>query len=137
MTLHTIIFILLSVVTTKPLEQVEMAFSGMEYGTATVFWAQGDAYNPDNRNACYRRAAGITERLHDEDMVIAHKTLPCGAKVLLWNPRTGKYAVARKADWGPVGAMVDLSKAVQQKLQHNGKEPVVLLPMDPVLGLFR
>ena len=106
-----------------------LASLSIQYGTASVFWADGDPSNPDSSNACHHRAVKIPRKLDDKGSWIAHKTLPCGAVVLLINPRTGKFTIARKSDWGPVNAMVDLSRKVEHDLEHNGLEPVILIPL--------
>lgn len=105
-------------------------FFSIQSGLGTVFWADNDPQNPDPNLACYGRP------LHDRrDFVIAHRTLPCKAPVLVCAPRTGKCVAATVGDRGPYGktkngrwkAIADLSPAVSRKLGHNGLEPVILL----------
>lgn len=93
-------------------------------GTGTIFGSsKWDRTNPNSHLACYRRD------ISDRDMVVAHNTLPCGTRVWLFNPRTGRSTVAVVGDRGPRYAMVDLSKAVASRLSHNGREPVLLVPL--------
>ena len=107
-----------------------MALARGTYGTATTFWADGDPGNPVNLNACHGRAPGIPRVLRDDRLGVAHKRLPCGSRVWLYCPRTGRSVVARVVDWGPLHAMVDLSRATSRALRHNGKEPIFLVPLD-------
>jgi len=126
--LVTFLFIL-SFATGRPTDELARTFEGAKSGTATVFWSKGDSGNPNNHNACYRRAPGVTKVLDDHQLVFAHKTLPCGSYALLYNPRTRLWVRARKVDWGPRHAMVDVSRAVARKLRLNGKEEVLLIPL--------
>ena len=93
----------------------------MQVGKATTFWAHGDAQNPDPHLACLHRD------LKDSDLVVAHKTLPCGSSVVVYNLRTNLATRAIVGDRGPRHAMVDLSRAVAKAIGSNGKETVVLI----------
>ena len=94
-----------------------------------MFWRKGDSKNPDPRNACHLRAKGVPLYMDDRAMAIAHKDLPCGAEVIVLNPRTLRWVRARRWDWGPVHAMVDMSRAVAKAVKLNGLEPVWVLPL--------
>ena len=94
-------------------------------GVATRFAAHGDAGNPDPNAACLHRS--LDDQL---DAIVAHRTLPCKADVLICLPRTGRCTRARVGDRGPRRAMVDLAPLVAKRLQHNGKEPAILLAWD-------
>lgn len=98
-------------------------FMNLSVGNATVFYSN-DLSNPNPNLACYNRD------LDDEkDLMVAHKTLPCKSKVLLVNLRNGKSVVARIGDRGPARSLVDLTALTAKILKHNGKEPVILLPL--------
>ena len=99
-------------------------------GLSTVFGSsRWDRHNPHSRLACFHR-----EIDDEKDHVVAHNTLPCGTRLWVFNPRTGRSAVARVADRGPRHAAVDLSRQVAKKLGHNGMEYVLLVPLpeDPM-----
>lgn len=84
--------------------------------------------------------------LRPNDIGIAHRDLPCGTRVEVENPRTGKSVVARVVDHGPYGATfhghwilkrradergtwrgcADLTVRTARLIGHNGFEPVVL-----------
>lgn len=89
-------------------------------GIATNFQPTGDPWNPDAHAACLHRD------LRDTDMVIAHPTIACNAKVWIYSLRTHKAVIARVGDRGPRHAMVDLAPAVTRKLRANGWEPVIM-----------
>lgn len=89
-------------------------------GVATNFAPSGDPWNPDPHAACLRRD------LRDSDLVVAHRTLPCGSRVLIYVPRTGRSVVARVGDRGPRHAMVDLAPATTRALRANGMESVLM-----------
>jgi len=92
--------------------RVLLTLSTLTAGRATVFWAAGDPQNPDPRLACSGRPLDDTR-----DRVVAHRTLPCGSQVLLYNPRNGRSTIAIVADRGPRRAMVDLSKPTARQLR--------------------
>jgi len=109
----------------KVLLLLQLASSG-QVGLGTIFGSsRWDAANPHSSLACTHRE--IDDR---KDMVVAHNTLPCHTRVWMFNPRTGRSAVARVADRGPRHALVDMSRAVARRLKHNGREPVLLVPLD-------
>lgn len=96
-------------------------------GTGTVFSAN-DKYNPNPSLAC--KSGQI---LNDRDLVVAHRTLPCGSKVVVCNVRTERCTSATVLDRGPYGktkgdytSVIDLSPGVASKIKHNGFEPVTV-----------
>lgn len=93
-------------------------------GLATTFYPAGDRWNPDPHLACYHRD------LRNEDLVVAHQTLPCRSRVWLYNPRTHRSLVARVGDRGPLHAMVDLAPRVARLLGANGYERILLVPLE-------
>ena len=94
-------------------------------GTGTIFGSSTwDKTNPHSKLACYRREIDDTK-----DLVIAHNTLPCGSRVWLYNPRTNMSVEAVVGDRGPRHAYADLSRQVAQRLGHNGREPILLVPL--------
>lgn len=88
----------------------------------------------------------LHRELGPDDVGIAHRDLPCGTRVTLQNPRTGKSIVAKVLDHGPYGAIfrghwvikrrssdkgiwrgcVDLTRKAAKLLGHNGFEPVTI-----------
>src|SRR6185436_4807398 len=83
-------------------------------GIATNFSPTNDPWNPDPHAACLHRD------LKETDMIIAHPTLPCKARVWIYNLRTHKSVVARVGDRGPRKAMIDLNIPVTKALKANG-----------------
>ncbi len=109
----------------KVLLLLQLAGAG-QLGLGTIFGSsRWDQSNPRSTLACTHRE--IDDR---KDMVLAHNTLPCHARVWVFNPRTGRSVVARVADRGPRHALVDMSRAVARRLRHNGREPVLVVPLD-------
>ena len=101
-----------------------------EKGQGTIFWAKGDVANPNPRNGCHLKAPHISRYLNDDELVIAHKTLPCGSWAFVYNPRTGRSVVARKTDWGPRNGLLDCSKATARAIGLNGLETVIVVPLE-------
>lgn len=89
-------------------------------GIATNFAPADDPQNPDPYAACLHRD------LRETDVVIAHPSLPCQAKVWIYSLRTHRSVVARVGDRGPRHAMVDLAPATTRALRANGEEPVIM-----------
>lgn len=87
-------------------------------GTATTFSAV-DTWNPDPGLACYH---GRT--LNDQELVVAHPTLPCRSKVIIYNLRTRRWVQAKVGDRGPRHAAIDLSPATAKAIKSNGMETV-------------
>lgn len=91
-------------------------------------------------------AVCLHRELGPDDIGIAHRDLPCGTRVKLENPRTGKVVVAKVVDHGPYGAnvgrrwvikrkasdpgiwrgCVDLTIKTARLLKHNGFEPIIM-----------
>lgn len=90
-------------------------------GIATNFSPSGDPWNPVPYAACLHRD------LRDTDLVVAHRTLPCGSRVYLYNIRNGRAVWARVGDRGPRRAMVDLAPATTRALRANGFERVLMV----------
>lgn len=109
-----------------------------EHGYATRFGDPNDRHDGDALS-CTHQALG------PDDLVCAHRTLPCGTVVLLHNPRTDRVALCTVEDRGPYGAIlpsgrwgvkirkrqpgvwrgvIDLSPAVARALGHNGFERI-------------
>jgi rare lipoprotein A (peptidoglycan hydrolase) len=74
----------------------------------------------------------VTNKLLDDkkDVIVAHKSLPCGSKVFLYNLRTKRHVVAKVADRGPRHAAIDLSPRTAQILRANGMEKVMIIPLE-------
>lgn len=104
-----------------------LKFLGLvQFGIATNFAPDGDPWNPQPHAACLHRD------LRNTDLVVAHPTLPCRSRVLLYAPRTRRSVVARVGDRGPRHAMVDLAPATTRALRANGWELVMMVPLDAV-----
>jgi hypothetical protein len=91
----------------------------------------------------------IKRYIKAHELGVAHRSLACGRKVALYNPRTQKTAVAVVVDRGPYGAKhegewvlkrrhtepgkwrgcLDLTTAVAKQLGHNGFEKVFYYPI--------
>ncbi len=114
---------------TKLILLLSLAGSG-QWGIGTIFGSsRWDSSNPHSRLACVHREIDDAR-----DLVVAHNTLPCLSRVWIFNPRTGHSALARVGDRGPRHALVDLSRAVARRLHHNGFEPVLMVPLPPLLA---
>lgn len=81
---------------------------------AGVFGYEGDPL-AGGTNACTGVKMGRTE------MGIAHRTLPCGTKVILFNPRSSKATTAVVVDHGPYGAMNEGVWVLKRKRSDPGK----------------
>lgn len=96
-----------------------------QVGMATIFGSsKWDKWNPHSRLACTHRE--IDDR---KDLVIAHNTLPCGTRLWIFNPRTGRSVIAHVADRGPRYGDADLSIPTARAIGHNGRETVLLVPV--------
>jgi rare lipoprotein A (peptidoglycan hydrolase) len=112
-----------------------------DHGLATRFGDPGDHW-AGAELSCTR------QKLSPGQLVCAHRTLPCGSLVMIHNPRSGRFAVCEVLDRGPFGAVlpdgawglkirksepgdwrgiIDLSPAVADALDFNGREPVHLV----------
>lgn len=69
-------------------------------GKATRFAYEGDKWK-GGKSPCLGR------RVEADDNVIAHRTLPCNARVRVTNVRTGRSTVATVGTRGPYGACLD------------------------------
>lgn len=99
-----------------------LGLAGARIGLATNFQAEGDPSNPIPYAACLHRD------LRNEDLVIAHRTLPCRSQVWIYNVRTKRSVWARVGDRGPRHADLDLNVAVTKALRANGWETVIMVP---------
>jgi hypothetical protein len=106
--------------------------------TSTVFGYEDD---PQKGGKAYC----IHRNLRPDDVGVAHRTLPCGTQLAIYNPRTGKMTTAVVVDRGPYGAVhkgewvlkrtrrdpgrwrgcLDLTEGAARLLGHNGYEKVV------------
>jgi hypothetical protein len=117
-------------------------------GVATVFGDPGDQLAGGHLYC-------TGKKMEPGQLACAHRTLPCGTVVMLENPRTGRFAACQVLDRGPFGAklesgrwafkihekdpgqwrgVIDLSPAVSQALDHNGRERVRLYYKEPRRG---
>lgn len=49
----------------------------------------------------------LNREVSPDDEIIAHRTLPCGTVVSIYNPSTGLTAIAKIGERGPYGACLD------------------------------
>jgi len=107
-------------------------FGSAQYGTGYMFKAHGDKFNPRPYAACLHR-----DMDDERDAIVAHRTLPCRSKVIVFNLRNSKWTVATVGDRGPYGkypdgtykGVVDMSPIINRRIQAKGKAPVVLIPL--------
>ncbi len=103
---------------------------------ATQFAAKGDPWNPDPELACQPGRDLDDSR----DVIVAHRTLPCGTRVRICVVRSGACVEARVADrLGPCRphrcSQLDLAPATARLLRlnrrrgWNGMEPVTIEPL--------
>ena len=118
-------------------------FSGHgEYCQSGVFGYKGDTMT-GGVSPC------IDRKVLPNDVGIAHRTLPCGTKVLLYVPRNKQVITTKVVDRGPYGAIsknrwvlkrkasdegkwrgcVDIMHDTAQSLKHNGFEMVYVVPV--------
>ena len=76
-----------------------------------------------------KTASGIP--LNDNDMTVAHKSLPFGSKVKVTNQKNGHAVTVTITDRGPYdkGRCIDLSKAGAGALGFAGLTPVSVVPV--------
>jgi hypothetical protein len=117
-----------------------VAFFYIFLGVTTVF-SNNDKFNPNPNLACLHRDLKTGEK------ALAHRTLPCGSLLKLYNLRTGKTTFARVKDRGPFGkykkneeglnkdinpivgeykSVLDITPAVQRELDHNGEDILLI-----------
>jgi hypothetical protein len=120
----------------------------VDRGVSTIFGQSGDALAGDHLYC-------TGKKLEPTQLACAHRTLPCGTVLMLENPRTGRFAMCEVLDRGPFGAkletgewgfkirqsdpgewrgIVDLSPAVAEALDHNGRERIRLYYKSPSHG---
>jgi rare lipoprotein A len=81
---------------------------------------------------CHRdsggRFAANGERLNDDALTAAHKTLPFGSVVVVTNTRNGRSVTVRINDRGPYvrGRIIDLMPAAAHALGMDGLAPVTV-----------
>lgn len=91
-----------------------------ETGLATQF-SNNDKWNPNIYAVCLHRD------LRETDHIIAHKSLPCNSKLLLYNPRTGLMTLTKVGDRGPVRSDLDLNSPVAKAINFNGYEKIIMV----------
>lgn len=90
-------------------------------------------------------AVCLKRPIKKDEIGVAHRFLKCGTKIAILNPRTKRMALATVIDHGPYGAMyegqwvlkrtksdpgvwrgcLDITRQLQQVLEHNGFEKVL------------
>jgi rare lipoprotein A (peptidoglycan hydrolase) len=107
-------------------------------GLATRFGDPGDPLDGNHLRCTH-------QPMQPGQLACAHRTLPCGTVLMIENPRTKRMALCEVLDRGPFGAIlpsgdwgikrhrdeagdwrgiVDLSPAVAEALDFNGREKV-------------
>ncbi len=101
---------------TQAYSQVEL---GRQYSGKATYYAQ----------KFYGRKTASGEILNQNDLTIAHRTLPFGTMVEIENLNNHKWVVARVNDRGPYAnnAIIDLTTAVKKKLGVTGNIPVSIM----------
>src|SRR5690349_378189 len=91
--------------------------AGSSTGTASVY-GNGDGY-------AWRKTAN-GERMNPGALTAAHRTLPFGTRVSVFNRRNGKSVVVRISDRGPFvkGRIIDLTPAGARAIGLSGLAPV-------------
>jgi len=74
------------------------------------------------------RRTSSGERLHNDSLTCAHRTLPMGTKLKVTNPMNGKSVIVRVNDRGPFvrGRIIDLTRRAANELDiiRQGVAPV-------------
>jgi hypothetical protein len=103
----------------------------------------------DEHRGSPSRCLSPPRRIKATDRGIAHRRLPCGARVAVINPRTRRAVITTVIDHGPYGAThngswrikrrrsdpgkwrgcADLTWPVAKEIDHNSFEPVILVPL--------
>lgn len=89
-------------------------------GLASWYGYPGDRWAGGDRRACRRAMGGGPAFERALLSGVAHRTLPCGTRLLLRNASTGRWTAARVVDRGPYGAVLS-----------NGRWVVKLREGDP------
>ncbi len=101
------------------------------FGNSTVF-SENDRFNPNPNLACLHRP------LKKGESALAHRTLPCGTKVMIYNPRTNLSTYSVVKDRGPYGrrpngkytSELDMTPTVAKAIGHNGMESILFIAED-------
>lgn len=108
---------------------------GVEDGYATQFGHPGDEWAGNGG------AAACTGRLISQDeLVCAHRWLPCGSKVRVVNPANGRSSLCVVEDRGPYGVdvrsqrwrgILDMAPHAARSIALGGRAPVWILYVLP------
>lgn len=80
-----------------------------------TFWGEATTYS----TATNGTVTACGRPLRDSELTAAHRTLPCGSKVLVQNPANGNQVEVTITDRGPFGdssRVIDLSSAAWRRL---------------------
>ncbi len=83
-----------------------------------TFWGDATTYS----TATNGTATACGRPLRDGELTAAHRTLPCGSKVLVQNPSNGNRVEVTITDRGPFGdsgRVIDLSSAAWRRLTNS------------------
>ncbi len=94
-----------------------------ESGIASVY--------ADGRDGYAGRTMACGGRARSGALTAAHKTLPCGTRVLVTNRHNGRSVVVTVRDRGPYvrGRIIDVTPAGARALGFSGLAPVTLTRM--------
>jgi rare lipoprotein A len=104
----------------------------MSLGCANARVAENSSSSMSGIASVYDRSSGEEtasgERLHEESLTAAHRTLPLGTVVEVTNSQNGRKAVVRINDRGPFarGRIIDLTPAAARTLGISGIADVSL-----------
>src|SRR5262245_52307084 len=99
---------------------------------AAVAMATTSAYAESGKATWYGKGRRVAcgGAFHPGAMTAAHKTLPCGTKVLVTNHHNGKTVVVTITDRGPYGRgmVIDLTRGAAAKIGmiRSGVAPVTV-----------
>lgn len=101
------------------------------FGNSTTF-SETDRFNPNPNLACLHRP------LKKGESALAHRTLPCGTRVMIYNLRTQQSTYSIVKDRGPYGkypsgrykSELDMTPRVAKEIGHNGMEKVLFIAED-------
>ncbi|HWC32193.1 MAG TPA: septal ring lytic transglycosylase RlpA family protein [Actinomycetota bacterium] len=83
-----------------------------------TFWGEATTYS----TATNGTATACGRPLRDGDLTAAHRTLPCGSKVLVQNPANGnrvKVTITDRGPYGDSGRVIDLSSAAWRRVTNR------------------
>lgn len=112
--------------------QILSLITHVEVGMGYTFSAVGDPTNANPWAACLHRNMDDSR-----DRIIAHRTLPCGSKVIVYNLDNGRSIRTTIGERGPYGrrkvkgrpyrGAIDMSPLVNRDLRAGGEAHILLI----------